>query len=107
MVQVFVRTPAPGSLLSGNQQLPFNGSYRTSTSQPYTTVAGTQNDSTTHAGYTVGAGMEYAMSQKTSLRAEFRYTDQFGKESISADGLKLQVKPESTRDFRLGIAYNF
>lgn len=45
--------------------------------------------------------MEYAMSQKTSLRAEF----QFGKESISADGLKLQVKPERTRDFRLGVAY--
>lgn len=55
----------------------------------------------TFTGWTIGAGLDYAMTANLLLRAEYRYTD-FGKEALPAGVVDL-----TTSEVRLGFAYKF
>lgn len=60
------------------------------------------------AGWTLGAGIEYAATNNLLVRAEYRYTD-YGRETWTdpnwADGnLDVDLR---THDLRLGVAYKF
>lgn len=63
--------------------------------------------SQTYTGWTLGAGVDFALTDHVILRGEYRYTD-FGSEdfpvlpSFNAHDLDL-----STNDIRFGIAYKF
>ncbi|MBA9083052.1 MULTISPECIES: outer membrane protein [Bartonella] len=59
--------------------------------------------SKTLVGYTLGAGVDFAMTDSVILRAEYRYSD-FGKKSFINDNVEVDVK---TNDFRVGVAYKF
>ncbi|EJF86395.1 outer membrane protein [Candidatus Bartonella washoeensis] len=56
----------------------------------------------TMIGYTLGGGVDFAMSNNVILRAEYRYSD-FGKKKFG-DEIELDYK---TNDFRFGVAYKF
>lgn len=72
-----------------------------------TTIAASQ--SRTMTGWTAGAGVDYAATDRLVIRLEYRYTD-YGREDFSAanpvfsfdTGNRLQ-----TSDIRLGIGYKF
>ncbi|EJF85005.1 outer membrane protein [Bartonella rattimassiliensis] len=53
-------------------------------------------------GYTVGGGVDFAMTDNFIVRAEYRYSD-FGKKKFK-DEIEVEYK---TNDFRAGIAYKF
>ncbi|EJF75405.1 porin family protein [Bartonella alsatica] len=57
----------------------------------------------TFVGYTVGGGVDFAMTDNVLLRAEYRYSD-FGKKEFVKDNNKFSYK---TNDFRVGVAYKF
>lgn len=59
----------------------------------------------TLTGYTVGGGVEYALTDNVILRGEYRYSD-FGNKSVSDDLTKYKVDYK-TNDFRVGVAYKF
>ncbi|WP_375625691.1 porin [Bartonella sp. MU37NMGALS] len=59
--------------------------------------------SKTMVGFTVGGGIDFAMTDNVLLRAEYRYSD-YGKKAFVKDGDKLAYK---TNDFRVGVAYKF
>lgn len=61
----------------------------------------------TRAGWTLGAGVDYAMTDNVLLRMEYRYTD-FGKKTyyISNADTNARIKYNSN-DFRVGVAYKF
>ncbi|AQX19208.1 outer membrane protein [Bartonella sp. WD16.2] len=61
------------------------------------------SDSKTMVGYTLGAGVDFAMTDSVMLRAEYRYSD-FCKKSFINDNAKVDFK---TNDFRVGVAYKF
>lgn len=63
------------------------------------------NGSDTLTGWTIGAGVDYAMTDHLILRAEYRYTD-FGDEDYSKNNVKYNVDYK-TNDFRVGVAYKF
>ncbi|MBB5073419.1 opacity protein-like surface antigen [Bartonella callosciuri] len=68
------------------------------------TVSGTLLDKTTMMiGYTLGGGIDYAMTDNVLVRAEYRYSD-FGKKKFQDDGAEFNYK---TNDFRVGVAYKF
>lgn len=58
-------------------------------------------------GWTVGAGAEYAVTDRWTLRAEYRYT-QYGKENFvevpSNERWEAKIR---THDLRVGVAYKF
>ncbi|WP_332065372.1 outer membrane protein [Bartonella sp. CB189] len=54
-------------------------------------------------GYTLGAGVDFAMNNHIMVRAEYRYSD-FGKKKFAQDKYDLSYK---TNDFRVGVAYKF
>ncbi|WP_332065374.1 outer membrane protein [Bartonella sp. CB189] len=54
-------------------------------------------------GYTLGAGIDLAMTDNVILRAEYRYSD-FGKKKLFNEKLESSYK---TNDFRFGMAYKF
>ncbi|MBN8921248.1 MAG: porin family protein [Rhizobiales bacterium] len=60
-------------------------------------------------GWTVGAGVEYALSQNWSTRLEYRYTD-YGRvtnvSTIAAPGFTYRDDP-SFHTVRLGVSYRF
>ncbi|PIT68970.1 outer membrane protein [Bartonella tribocorum] len=56
----------------------------------------------TMIGYTIGGGIDFAMTDNLVVRAEYRYSD-FGKKKFKD---KIEVKYR-TNDFRAGIAYRF
>ncbi|WP_455475943.1 outer membrane protein [Bartonella sp. B17] len=67
-------------------------------------VSGTVYDQTkTMVGYTLGAGVDFAMVDNVILRAEYRYSD-FGKMKFASDVYEANYR---TNDFRVGIAYKF
>ncbi len=53
----------------------------------------------TMMGFTLGGGIDFAMTDHILLRAEYCYSD-FGKEECKKDYLKLGCK---TNDFRVGL----
>ncbi|WP_375612156.1 MULTISPECIES: outer membrane protein [unclassified Bartonella] len=56
----------------------------------------------TMIGYTLGGGVDFAMTDHLIVRAEYRYSD-FGKRKFK-DEIEVKYK---TNDFRAGIAYKF
>ncbi|WP_375663178.1 outer membrane protein [Bartonella sp. CL266QHHD] len=56
----------------------------------------------TMIGYTLGGGVDFAMTDHFVVRAEYRYSD-FGKKKFK-DEIEVKYK---TNDFRAGIAYKF
>ncbi|AWC24212.1 Adhesin/invasin protein PagN [Aminobacter sp. MSH1] len=61
----------------------------------------------TYSGWTIGAGVEYAVTDNLILRGEYRYSD-FG--SARFPGTPAAVEHDvdlKTNDLRLGIAYKF
>ncbi|WP_455482126.1 outer membrane protein [Bartonella sp. B35(2025)] len=65
--------------------------------------AETDYDAVTMVGYTVGGGVDFAMTDNVVLRAEYRYSD-FGKKKFKKDQVEFKYK---TNDFRVGVAYKF
>ena len=63
--------------------------------------------SKTFTGWTLGAGVEFALTDNLIGRAEYRYTD-FGKNTVvdPTDWYTNKVKFK-TNDVRIGIAYKF
>ncbi|WP_409361533.1 outer membrane protein [Bartonella heixiaziensis] len=61
------------------------------------------DESKTFFGYTLGAGVDLAMTNNVIVRAEYRYSD-FGKKKFSNDKYETSYK---TNDFRVGVAYKF
>ncbi len=57
----------------------------------------------TMIGYTLGGGVDFAMTDNILLRAEYRYSD-FGKKKFVQDKVEMGYK---TNDFRVGVAYKF
>ncbi|QEE11583.1 porin family protein [Bartonella krasnovii] len=67
-------------------------------------ASGALSDETkTLVGYTLGAGVDLAMTNNIIVRAEYRYSD-FGKKKFSNDKYETSYK---TNDFRVGVAYKF
>jgi outer membrane immunogenic protein len=73
---------------------------------------GTLQDSstTTRVGYTVGGGIEYAVTNNIAVRVEYRYTD-FGNytntlSAITAGGLNVRHRDTDNR-VQAGISYKF
>ncbi|WP_254493682.1 outer membrane protein [Bartonella sp. B1099] len=61
------------------------------------------DETKTLVGFTLGAGVDFAMTDNVLLRAEYRYSD-YGKKKYFNDTEELQYK---TNDFRVGVAYKF
>jgi outer membrane immunogenic protein len=59
----------------------------------------------TRAGWNIGAGIDYAVTDKITLRGEYRFTD-FGSDKFSFEGVPSEVDLK-TNDILLGVAYNF
>ncbi|WP_375642254.1 MULTISPECIES: outer membrane protein [unclassified Bartonella] len=57
----------------------------------------------TMIGYTLGGGVDFAMTDHVIVRAEYRYSD-FGKKKFVHDKFEMGYK---TNDFRVGVAYKF
>ncbi len=62
----------------------------------------------TRVGWTVGGGVEYALDNNWSLRAEYRYTDYPGFTEFAANSLGANVyKHETDNRVQLGVSYKF
>ncbi|WP_375608054.1 MULTISPECIES: outer membrane protein [unclassified Bartonella] len=61
------------------------------------------DDTKTMVGFTIGGGVDFAMTENVLLRAEYRYSD-FGKKKFANDTREFNYK---TNDFRVGVAYKF
>lgn len=69
-------------------------------------VLPSRSGSDTFVGWTVGAGVDYAVTDNLLLRLEYRYTD-FGSEDFGgADTLRVNTDYK-TNDVRVGVAYKF
>ncbi|WP_336276567.1 outer membrane protein [Bartonella sp. CB178] len=60
------------------------------------------DETKTMVGYTLGVGVDFAVTSNAVLRAEYRYSD-FGKKKFH-DIIDIDYK---TNDFRVGLAYKF
>lgn len=65
--------------------------------------AKTFDHSKTFIGFTIGGGVDFAMTDNVLLRAEYRYSD-YGKKAFAKDANKVAYR---TNDFRVGVAYKF
>ncbi|GAA5105773.1 outer membrane beta-barrel protein [Bartonella jaculi] len=61
------------------------------------------DETKTMVGYTLGGGVDFAMTDNILLRAEYRYSD-FGKKKFAKEKLEIDYK---INDFRVGVAYKF
>ena len=64
------------------------------------------SSSKTLTGYTLGAGLDYAMTDHIILRAEYRYTD-FGDKDFVIDEFYVRNVETKSHDVRFGVAYKF
>lgn len=64
------------------------------------------SESATRTGWTVGVGLDYAVTDNLIVRAEYRYSD-FGKKTFSPVGWTPFDDRLSVNDIRVGIAYKF
>ncbi|AGF74279.1 hemin binding protein [Bartonella australis AUST/NH1] len=62
-----------------------------------------EDDKKTMVGYTLGGGLDYAVTDNIILRAEYRYSD-FGKKKFAQDRIKIHYRAD---DFRVGMSYKF
>ena len=70
-------------------------------------LGGRVDFSDTYTGWTVGAGVDYALTDNVLLRAEYRYSD-FGSVTYAATPTYFEHEVDlSTNDVRFGIAYKF
>ncbi len=77
-----------------------SGTKKSANGKPSKEVSATVFDKTkTMMGFTLGGGIDFAMTDHILLRAEYRYSD-YGKEECKKDYLKLGCK---TNDFRVGL----
>lgn len=60
---------------------------------------------TNRVGFTVGAGLDYAITDNVILRYEYRYSD-YGTKKEDAEDNKIERK-YSSNNLRLGLAYKF
>ncbi|WP_332066239.1 outer membrane protein [Bartonella sp. CB189] len=60
------------------------------------------DDEQTMIGYTLGGGLDFAITDNVIARAEYRYSD-FGRKKFGKE-IELDYK---TNDFRVGVAYKF
>lgn len=58
------------------------------------------------AGWTIGGGVDYAVTDNVILRAEYRYND-FGKQSFDFNNSANFSRKLSSNDIRIGVAYKF
>jgi outer membrane immunogenic protein len=68
-------------------------------------VLGSYSSSKTVAGWTAGAGLEYAIDPNWIVRGEVRYTD-FGKQNFNFAGERLKVRFDEVTT-QLGVSYKF
>ncbi|GAA5095503.1 outer membrane protein [Bartonella acomydis] len=61
------------------------------------------NEAKTMIGYTIGGGLDFAVTNHLIFRTEYRYSD-FGKKKFGEDKLEIHHK---TNNFRVGLAYKF
>ncbi|VEJ44391.1 outer membrane protein [Bartonella vinsonii] len=61
------------------------------------------DETQTMIGYTVGGGLDFAMTDNLIMRAEYRYSD-FAKKKFADDKLEISSK---INNFRVGLAYKF
>ncbi|MGF7157569.1 outer membrane beta-barrel protein [Bartonella heixiaziensis] len=61
------------------------------------------DETKTMVGYTLGGGIDFAMTDNVLVRAEYRYSD-FGKKKFAKENLEISYK---VNDFRVGVAYKF
>ncbi|UTO28866.1 outer membrane protein [Bartonella harrusi] len=57
----------------------------------------------TMIGYTLGGGIDFAVTDNVIMRAEYRYSD-YGKKKFANGKIEIGYK---TNDFRVGVAYKF
>lgn len=67
------------------------------------TTNGWDSTRRTSVGFTIGAGVDYALTNNLLLRAEYRYSD-YGKKSLDQTTAENKL---TTNNVRLGIAYKF
>ena len=74
----------------------------------YATTLGFDNLSHTRVGYTVGGGVEYAITNNFSLRGEYRYSD-FGTftDFANASGFGAVRRRETEQRAQVGFSYKF
>jgi outer membrane immunogenic protein len=77
----------------------------------YASALGTVSQSSTRVGWTVGGGIEYAVTNNWSVRAEYRYSD-FGSYSHSPAGVFIGGPATVNRHFtqnqvQVGFSYKF
>ncbi|CAN7563902.1 outer membrane protein [Brucella pseudogrignonensis] len=70
-----------------------------------TDLSGTAKKSSTQAGYTIGGGVEYAVTDNVLLRTEYAFSD-YGDKSVSTDlaNYKFETK---THTLKVGLGYKF
>ncbi|WP_208431306.1 outer membrane protein [Bartonella doshiae] len=69
----------------------------------YTAPGQLYDETKTMTGYTLGGGLNFAVTDNVIVRAEYRYSD-FGKEKFVNSTREFSDK---TNDFRVGVAYKF
>ncbi len=74
----------------------------------YTSASGTDSRYATRVGWTVGGGVEYAIDNNWSVRAEYRYTDfsSFSQYSPTALGATVSQRETDNR-VQAGFSYKF
>ena len=71
------------------------------------TAAGvTTSDDNTHVGWTVGAGVEVAITNNVTARAEYRYTD-LGDKNYNFGGAVANLDAQDLHAVRVGVSYKF
>ncbi|WP_375626818.1 MULTISPECIES: porin [unclassified Bartonella] len=68
-----------------------------------TFVSGSSAETATMVGFTIGGGLDFAVTDNVLLRAEYRYSD-YGKKKFFAKEKEYNFR---TNDFRVGVAYKF
>lgn len=63
------------------------------------------NEYANMTGWTVGAGVDYALASNTALRLEYRHTD-YGRKTFGVDNFEYKTKLK-TDEIRIGVAYRF
>lgn len=58
-------------------------------------------------GWTIGAGLEYALDNNWSVRGEYRFSQYSGKTSVFPGNIRDRVGKYQTHTVRIGVSYRF
>ncbi|MGU3576040.1 TonB-dependent receptor domain-containing protein [Brucellaceae bacterium C25G] len=61
----------------------------------------------TVVGFTVGAGLEHALTDQLILRTDYRFTEQAHKKNFISNGVKYKTDTGNRHDLRMGFTYKF